>query len=408
MRRCAEWVRAIVFGGALVFGALLGAPDARASAPDGRGDAERVLDEVEEAGDAALSWLRRQLEGTAAERWARAEIREAVREARAEQERTLGTFAYVPGAGDALGGDWRRLDGKASLPGEVVLLVHGLDEPGDIWSDLAPALLADGRAVVRFNYPNDQAASASGDLLIDALRALKGAHGVERAHMVCHSMGGLIARDALTRPGAREGMPAFGRMILVGTPNAGSAWASVQVFGEIRDHVTRWIERDGEDPGALLGFLLDGTGEAADDLLPGSAYLADLNARPLPEDVEITIIAGRASPVEARAMRGWLNAPLVRRVLGPEQAEDLLAEASEAIDVLGDGLVSLESARLAGVDDFVVVEGNHRSILRRVPALEAVGVEKRDEPPAIAIVLDRLPEPAPKAPEDTDGPDPPG
>ena len=53
-------------------------------------------------------------------------------------------------------------------------------------------------------------------------------------------------------------------------------------------------------------------------------------------------------------------------------------------DGVGDGVVSIESARLAGVDDFVTVEGNHLSMIRNVTA------SSTRLPPAIPIVLDRL------------------
>ena len=54
------------------------------------------------------------------------------------------------------------------LPSQVVLLLHGLDEPGDVWSDVAAELDAAGHAVVRFNYRNDQHPTLSADDLYAA------------------------------------------------------------------------------------------------------------------------------------------------------------------------------------------------------------------------------------------------
>ena len=55
----------------------------------------------------------------------------------------------------------------------------------------------------------------------------------------------------------------------------------------------------------------------------------------------------------------------------------------EAVRGIGDGVVSIESARLPGVDDTVVVEANHLSMI--------VNLLRSDStPPAIPIVLERL------------------
>ena len=36
-----------------------------------------------------------------------------------------------------------------------VVLAHGLDEPGNLWADLGPALAENGFNVLEFRYPND-------------------------------------------------------------------------------------------------------------------------------------------------------------------------------------------------------------------------------------------------------------
>src|SRR5690606_5391257 len=60
---------------------------------------------------------------------------------------------------------------------------------------------------------------------------------------------------------------------------------------------------------------------------------------------------------------------------------------------LGDGVVPVESARLPGVEDVVVVEADHRSMVKRVDlvarARALVNGAPPGEPPAIPVVLDR-------------------
>lgn len=285
----------------------------------------------------------------------------------------------------------------------VVLLVHGLDEPGGIWDDLAAALLEDpvlaGRcALAQFQYPNDQRIASSADLLAGALRDLK-ARGVERVDLVCHSMGGLLARDVLTRPGYYDGnarggggLPAVERLILIGTPNAGSPWAKLRALAEIREQVARFLDAPDHDARRLLGYLSDGLGEAGDDLLPGSPFLAELNGRPAPTGVVITVIVGRLAPVRSDDL-AWLSESwLVRQLLGGEDAAAVSAGIAELSSELGDGVVPVSSALLPGVSDVVSLEANHRSMLKRVTLVcrPPGAVAPAHRPPAIGVILDRL------------------
>jgi len=317
---------------------------------------------------------------------------------------------------------WNEIGPQQRLPDRLALLVHGLDEPGSIWDDLAPALAKADHTVARFEYPNDQRVRDSADLLLEALRSLR-ARGVERVDLVAHSMGGLVAREALTRPeqGDREqgsgnrdqgsgnrdqgpggqdqpplyagdarggeALPHITRLILVGTPNEGSPMAPLQSVSELREAVMRWASSFG-DAHALETFDDDGAGEAAIDLAPGSDFLSALNARPLPAQVSITVIAGRVSPMDPEAMER-----AAARLLGEARARALGDSARQLVESVGDGLVPLDSAILDGVEDVVVVEANHRAMLKRSTivreAKELAGAEQRPAP-AIPVILERL------------------
>ena len=319
-----------------------------------------------------------------------------MRQAHAELERSLGVFVYIP---DGSGARWERVVPGAKLPSEAVLLIHGLDEGGTIWDDAAPALASAGHSPLRFNYRNDQPIALSSNALASALVEMR-LGGVERVTLVGHSMGALVARDVLTRaehynsdPSGGDSRPRVARLIMLGPPNHGSPLAPLRGVMEIRDQFTRWIRSEGSDSGALLGFLADGRGEAANDLSPGSAFLRELNARPLPAGLPTTIVVGEIASDGKAELREALDTAFAKRVLGEDRAGALAGALRQAGDALGDGCVPASSALLEGVDDVVHVEADHRSMIKRLSVLDAARrALGRDAPPppAIAVILERL------------------
>jgi len=85
-----------------------------------------------------------------------------------------------------------------------VLLAHGLDEPGNLWADLAPALVGQGYRVLEFRYPNDQPIHESSvffrDELTSFLKSTSETDYPEEVHLIAHSMGGLVLRNFITHP----------------------------------------------------------------------------------------------------------------------------------------------------------------------------------------------------------------
>ncbi len=376
------------------------AADAQAQAVRER--TKKLVEQASGAADAALVWLcaRGSPATSTAEAWrtrAEAALRGAIDGILALPGVPTGVRLLAPGQEHrGMPGDpllWNPLaEASGALPDQVVLLVHGLDEPGDVWDDLAPILQSVGHNVARFDYANDQACATSAGELLAALRDLR-ARGVRRVNIVGHSMGGLITRDALTRGREQGEIPAVPRLIMSAPPNHGSALARVRALGEAREQLARWIDTQGHDPRLLLGFLKDGAGEAGDDLLPGSAYLTGLNARPLPAGTGITIITGVVGAGVEQDLIDLLASPWVRKVLSAEQVRAAEATVKDLATTLGDGIVAADSTRLDGVEDRVEIKANHRTMLRR-PALESAVREAVGELPrtgsAVPIILRRL------------------
>ena len=106
----------------------------------------------------------------------------------------------------------------------------------------------------------------------------------------------------------------------------------------------------------------------------------ELNARPWPATVPLFIVAGRLIGPPGERMAD-LKAAAVAAGVG-ELAQELEALDAQLGEGLGDGLVSLESARVTAVEPRVV-DASHRGMIRRL-------FQADPEPPAIAPILATL------------------
>lgn len=275
---------------------------------------------------------------------------------------------------------------EADQLSHVVLLVHGLDEPGDIFDVTGPQLVKAKHTVVQFFYPNDQRIVKSARSLHKHVGMLHAA-GVKEITIVAHSMGGLVSREMLTHPDfyagkgtGHEKLPTVRRLIMVGTPNQGASLAKLRPFAEVRETAVRLFSRDR----MLFGGFFDGAGEAAEDLLPESEFILRLNARPHADDVQYTVLAALASPVTAAGiekMKKKLHAKIGDT--HPDQIDKSAEALSKLIEGIGDGAVSLESTRFKGFEDHLIVRGNHATMLDKLP-------EGSEKATAIGEILKRL------------------
>jgi len=205
-----------------------------------------------------------------------------------------------------------------SSPPDCVVLLHGIGMRSYVMKRLESALTADGYRVVNLSYPSRQMPFEQivGEYLPDQLRK----HAVAsapRLHFVTHSMGSLLVRKLI-----QDARPAnLGRVVMIGPPNHGSTAA------------------DEAKKNALLREFLGGnlvrlgTGE--------DAIVRTLG----PANFEVGIIAGEVA----------VN-PVFGNVLGGKN----------------DGAVTVESARLEGMHDFIVVPYSHTLMLWRSEVVDQV------------------------------------
>jgi pimeloyl-ACP methyl ester carboxylesterase len=241
----------------------------------------------------------------------------------------------------------------------TVLLTHGLEAGTESLRPMQMAFEHWGAQVLLFDFPNDGPIAWSGDRLSKELGELVERYPKMKLAVVAHSMGGLVVRYAVEMPGKNSGCVTD--VFLLGTPNAGSRLASVQPWLEVFQEVL-------PQPHRLFDTVTDGLGEAADDLQPGSRFLAALNARGRAADVRYYSIMGRKSVVSEnqRAVIEREMVEMFKRRTTPDDIQRRILDAlrsDELREGRGDGAVALSSARLDGTRAEKVVDLNHMQLL---------------------------------------------
>jgi len=265
----------------------------------------------------------------------------------------------------------------------LVVLIHGLDSDRSDCMPIGDLLQQSGHQVAYFSYPGDQAIEDSALLFGRSLRATHARFPTMPIDVVAHSMGGLVAREYLEGPDYSGGVR---HLIMVAPPNAGSAWARLRVLLSVQEnyHLRQF------DPNWNWTWMItEGMGEAGADLLPGSDFLQKLNSRPRCPGVVYTIVAGNKS--SAKRVQGNIVENVSSWI--PKHARTLwgfrncYASLTKSADRLhnetgaSDGPVTLESARLPGVTDYVILPADHVSLYLPVDG---------HPPAAWPVIQDRL------------------
>ncbi len=202
--------------------------------------------------------------------------------------------------------------------GECVVLLHGLGRTSGSMEELAEALQQAGYGTANIDYPSRSAGivELADRVVPEGIRRCRN-QGARRIHFVTHSMGGILLRFYL----GKHGLPELGRVVMLAPPNRGS-----EVADALRDNALyQWVN-----------------GPAGQELGKGG-----VPARLGPVDYPVGIITGnRAAPWDL-----WF---------------------SKLIPGEDDGKVGVESARLEGMRDFLVVPYSHTFIMNREEVIDQV------------------------------------
>ena len=201
----------------------------------------------------------------------------------------------------------------------IVLYIHGMI--GDTRS-LVPSiqqakvevngqlrsLSEDYDLVLTFDYENiNTAIEENARLLKRRLEAVGlGSNHGKILSIIAHGMGGLIARWFIEREGGNQ---VIQHLIMLGTPNAGSPWPTVQAWATFALTIGLNSLSTVAWPVKVLGSLLgaiETIDVALDQMQPGSEFLKSLAASPAP-GIPYTIIAGNTSIIPILEASGQLE-----------------------------------------------------------------------------------------------------
>jgi pimeloyl-ACP methyl ester carboxylesterase len=153
-----------------------------------------------------------------------------------------------------------------------VLFVHGANGTPRDWKFLVDGIDRSRFQPWFFFYPSGLPLDRTGAILAQFIQRSAARFNVERLVVVAHSMGGLVARSALHRLAA-QGAPAYLKMyISLSTPYGGHD-AARMAAAHAPEVVPSW-----------------------QDLAPGSPYLRDVTAEPLPADLPFYLLFGYRNP----------------------------------------------------------------------------------------------------------------
>lgn len=255
---------------------------------------------------------------------------------------------------------WERIDPLKP----VVVLIHGFNSTPEQNGSIMIPIHDAGFPCGTFAYPNDQPLAMSAQLLSAELRRFARRYPDRRVVLVCHSMGGLIARSCVENPHDDPGNVT--RLVLIAPPSHGTLLAHFAVGTDVWEH---WLDRKSGSPWQRFrDSVVDGLGEAGDDLCPNSAFLTELNSRPLNSHVHYSVLLGTGGCLE-EAQVCWMRKCVCERLAkcpgakkSAKQLDEILADIDELVVGKGDGVVALKRGRLEGVNDTIVMPFGHLAV----------------------------------------------
>lgn len=235
------------------------------------------------------------------------------------------------------GMDLAQVRARVAKARRIVVFVHGIiGDTRAMGSRLAPA---PGVLYLAFDYENlHTTIEENAEGLKESLAAcgLAKGHGKEVV-LVAHSMGGLVSRWFMEKLGGRE---IVSRVILCGTPNAGSSWSTIEDWlTGAASLALNGLTKISWEAAAIAALFsgLERIDNSLDQMKPASAFLASLGSLDDP-GIPYVVLAGNTSL--AAAADGPRVERLLRKVLHKTTSVAFLFEPNDiAVSVKSIGSV---------------------------------------------------------------------
>lgn len=201
---------------------------------------------------------------------------------------------------------------------DYVVLLHGMWRNARAMAPIESYLLIKGYRVINISYPSTEypIETLVEQHLHPAVKNLE-LTSSQKIHFVTHSMGGILVRYYLKH----YGMASLGKVVMLSPPNQGTELVDMLQGSE-------WFQDATGPSGVQLGT-------------ESSALTKQLG----PVDFDLGVIAGNYNP-------NWITSMLVP---GPD-----------------DGVVSVESTKVEGMKDFLLVSERHYQLRGHKPVLQQI------------------------------------
>ncbi len=266
---------------------------------------------------------------------------------------------------------------KVSKQDRVLVLVHGMASSlSNCYQNLAETLSNhrdfQNHRILGFQYPSDGSLTRMGRFMNRELSQVIPAN--VKPDFICHSAGGLVTRFYVEVEGG-----AFGRLIMQGTPNQGSDLAALEPMIELKQFVS---DLKNGYPKAIEKAILNGQGQIAFDLEPGSLFLTFLNNRQVDRSRYAILRGEKFSGFRVFLLNQAVDlgrSYLTQKVESAKMPTIVKERALQSLEKMklpeevrhGDLIVSTKSAELSGVTEIQTFEMHHGELCREPQAINA-------------------------------------
>lgn len=247
----------------------------------------------------------------------------------------------------------------------LVVVTHGFTaSPAELVA-LQRSLSQEGHVMASYGYHSRLGVVDTALTFSEDLHRFQDQYPNASVTIVAHSMGGIVSRWMLEH--AKLCPRNIDQLIMITPPNHGSDLTRPGLAGPpIR---IKNVQLDPIRIGKWAGGVAEEVNLGIRDLRPGSVVLKRLDGLARNPNVAYSVILGDSGVVDPVLVSVTRQLLIERQhnaiaYSALEQFESFEGQMDELLDGRGDGVVSLESGRLDGVDDLIILPMRHNDVAK--------------------------------------------